>query len=100
MQQMVFIHPSSVLRRKMPEWVVYQELFETDTGKILMRGVTAIDPAWLPALNPGLCTLGEPLDKPSPRYCPNSGRVMATYGGTFGSQPSGPGHVLSTTDKI
>jgi len=86
MQQMVFIHPSSVLRRKMPEWVVYQELFETDTGKILMRGVTAIDPAWLPALNPGLCTLGEPLDKPSPRYCPNSGRVMATYGGTFGSQ--------------
>ena len=86
MQQLVFIHPSSVLRRKSPEWVVYQELFETDTGKILMRGVTEIDPTWLPALSPGLCTLGESLEKPSPRYCSTSGRVMATYTGTFGPQ--------------
>lgn len=86
MQQLVFIHPASVLRRKSPEWVVYQELFETDTGKILMRGVTGIDAAWLPALNPGLCTLGEPLDKPTPRYCSASGRVLATYTGTFGPQ--------------
>ena len=86
LQQPAFIHPASVLRKAAPEWLVYQELFETNAGKVLMRGVTEVDPSWLPTLVPAMCTLGAPLDTPPPRYCPATGRVLATYRGTFGPQ--------------
>jgi len=83
MEQQVFIHQTSVLRQASPTWVVYQELFETK-DKIVMRGVTEISPEWLPTFCPGLCSLGAPLESPSPRYCSSSGRVLASFQGTFG----------------
>ena len=86
MEQSCFIHPSSVLRKTAPEWLVYQELFETSAGKILMRGVSTIDPSWLPTFCPGLCTLGVILETPAPRYCSKTGRLLASYRGTFGPQ--------------
>lgn len=33
----VFLHSTSVLRKDMPEWVVYQEIYETN--KTYMRGL-------------------------------------------------------------
>ena len=60
------MHSSSVLRKESPEWVVYQEIYETN--KIYMRGVTAIDPEWLPTFAPGLCNMSEPLLDPPPWY--------------------------------
>jgi hypothetical protein len=33
-----------------------------------MRGVTAIEPEWLPKFAPTLCNLSEPLNEPPPRY--------------------------------
>merc|ERR1719228_1765879 len=84
MEQPVFIHQASVLTHAQPSWVVYQELFEISSSKIVMRGVTEINPEWLPIFCPGICTLGPPLDDPGPRYCPSTGRVMASYRGTFG----------------
>ncbi|THU55710.1 hypothetical protein C4D60_Mb11t09440 [Musa balbisiana] len=41
----VFIHPSSVLFRVNPKWVVYHSLMSTN--KHYMRNVIAIDPSWL-----------------------------------------------------
>ncbi|PVH39496.1 hypothetical protein PAHAL_5G518800 [Panicum hallii] len=41
----VYIHPSSVLFRVNPKWVVYQSLVSTD--KHYMRNVIAIEPSWL-----------------------------------------------------
>ncbi|PVV04493.1 hypothetical protein BB560_001013, partial [Smittium megazygosporum] len=41
----VFIHPSSALFNKKPEWVIYHELVMTT--KEYMREVTAIEPKWL-----------------------------------------------------
>ncbi|PVU93316.1 hypothetical protein BB561_003345 [Smittium simulii] len=41
----VFIHPSSALFNKKPEWVIYHELVMT--SKEYMREVTAIEPKWL-----------------------------------------------------
>lgn len=70
MEDPVFMHSSCVLRKTSPEWVVYQEIYETN--KLYMRGVTAIEPEWLPKFAPTLCTLSEPLIEPSPRsvlYC-------------------------------
>lgn len=43
--QVVYIHPSSALFNRQPEWVVYYELVLTT--KEYMREVTTIDPKWL-----------------------------------------------------
>ncbi|CAD1475900.1 unnamed protein product, partial [Heterotrigona itama] len=82
MEDPVFMHSSCVLRKTCPEWVVYQEIYETN--KMYMRGVTAIEPEWLPKFAPSLCHLGEPLTDPPPRYDPETGKVMCSMAGTFG----------------
>lgn len=66
MEEPVFMHSSCVLRKVSPEWVVYQEVYETN--KMYMRGITAIEPEWLPKFAPALCHLSEPLSDPPPRY--------------------------------
>lgn len=43
--QIVYIHPSSALFHRQPEWVIYHELVLTT--KEYMREVTTIDPKWL-----------------------------------------------------
>eukprot|EP00891_Asterochloris_glomerata_P002796 jgi/Astpho2/2796/Aster-00965 len=49
-QNAVFIHPSSALFQRQPDWVVYHELVLT--SKEYMREVCAIDPKWLVELAP------------------------------------------------
>jgi len=44
------IHPTSVLFKYPPEWVVFHEVLQT--SKTFMRDVIAIDPAWLYTLAP------------------------------------------------
>ncbi|CAG9791538.1 unnamed protein product [Diatraea saccharalis] len=82
----VHLHGMSILRKTIPEWVVYQELYETgeDNKKMIMRNVTAIEPEWLPVYVPQMCNLGEPLSDPEPRYDEKSGRVKCHFKGTFG----------------
>merc|ERR1719263_819193 len=43
--QQVYIHPSSALFNRNPEWVIYHELVMT--SKEYMREVLAIEPKWL-----------------------------------------------------
>ncbi|KAK2522757.1 hypothetical protein Q9233_010116 [Columba guinea] len=69
----VFIHPSSVLFRELPEFVVYQEIVETT--KLYMKGVSAVEPEWIPVLLPPYCHFGKPLENPPPSYCPETGRI-------------------------
>ncbi|KZC11400.1 putative ATP-dependent RNA helicase kurz [Dufourea novaeangliae] len=82
MEDPVFMLSSCVLRKSCPEWVVYQEIYETN--KMYMRGVTVIEPEWLPKFAPSLCQLGEPLTDPPPRYDTETGKVMCTMRGTVG----------------
>ena len=49
-QQPVYVHPSSSLYQRQPDWVIYHELVLTT--KEYMREVTAIDPRWLVELAP------------------------------------------------
>jgi ATP-dependent RNA helicase DHX8/PRP22 len=56
--QPVYIHPSSSLFNKNPEWVVYHELVLTT--KEYMRNVLAIDPKWLVELAPNFYKQGDP----------------------------------------
>ncbi|RWS04771.1 ATP-dependent RNA helicase DHX8-like isoform 1 [Dinothrombium tinctorium] len=56
--QVVYIHPSSALFNKQPEWVVYHELVLTT--KEYMREVTAIDPKWLVEFAPSFFKFADP----------------------------------------
>nr|XP_026258795.1 probable ATP-dependent RNA helicase DHX37 [Urocitellus parryii] len=70
----VFIHPSSVLFRELPEFVVYQEIVET--SKMYMKGVCTVEVQWIPALLPSYCQFDKPLEEPAPTFCPEQGRVL------------------------
>jgi ATP-dependent RNA helicase DHX8/PRP22 len=56
--QPVYIHPSSALFNKNPEWVIYHELVLTT--KEYMRNVLTIDPKWLTELAPNFYKQGDP----------------------------------------
>ncbi|CAJ1850627.1 unnamed protein product [Sphenostylis stenocarpa] len=56
--QSVYIHPSSALFQRQPDWVIYHELVMTT--KEYMREVTAIDPKWLVELAPRLFKAADP----------------------------------------
>jgi len=88
-QQVVYIHPSSSLFNRQPEWVIYHELVLTT--KEYMREVTAIDPKWLVEFAPKFFKTGDPtkLSKQKkqlrlePLYNkyeePNSWRISRAY---------------------
>ncbi|KAF0872071.1 DHX37 helicase, partial [Crocuta crocuta] len=77
----VFIHPSSVLFRELPEFVIYQEIVETT--KMYMKGVSAVEVQWIPALLPSYCQFDKPLEEPPPTYCPEKGRVLCHRASVF-----------------
>ena len=56
--QMVYIHPSSAVFQRHPDWVIYHELVLT--SKEYMRSVIAIEPRWLPELAPNYFTIVDP----------------------------------------
>ncbi|XP_025745492.1 probable ATP-dependent RNA helicase DHX37 isoform X1 [Callorhinus ursinus] len=77
----VFIHPSSVLFKELPEFVVYQEIVETT--KMYMKGVSAVEVQWIPVLLPSYCQFDKPLEEPPPAYCPEKGRVICHRASVF-----------------
>ncbi|KAF7991807.1 hypothetical protein HCN44_010608 [Aphidius gifuensis] len=82
MEDPVYMHSSCVLKKTLPEWIVYQEVYETN--KMYIRGITAIEPEWLPKFVPSLCHLSEPLVDPPPRYDDDTGKIICHMTGTFG----------------
>ncbi|XP_036215219.2 probable ATP-dependent RNA helicase kurz [Bactrocera oleae] len=87
MVEPVFMHSSSVLHTKLPEWVVYQEAYETQHGdgtKMYMRGITAIEPEWLLLYAPLLCNIRDIKEEPMPRYKEADGKVYCFVDATFG----------------
>lgn len=56
--QPVFIHPSSALFQRQPDWAIYHELVMTT--KEYMRECTLIDPKWLTELAPRFFKQADP----------------------------------------
>ncbi|KAL6191719.1 hypothetical protein ACLB2K_038109 [Fragaria x ananassa] len=56
--QLVYIHPSSVLFRRQPDWVTYNELVMTT--KEYMREISVIESKWLMELVPGFFKVTVP----------------------------------------
>jgi len=57
-QNPVYIHPSSAVFNKNPEWVIYHELVLTT--KEYMRNIMVIDPKWLIELAPAFYKKADP----------------------------------------
>ncbi|KAK3586402.1 hypothetical protein CHS0354_013106 [Potamilus streckersoni] len=83
LEEPVFIHPTSVLCKEKPHFVVYQNIVET--SKLYMKGVVAIEPEWLPVFAPNHCIFSKPLDEPSPTFDDVKGEVMCHMKSTFGN---------------
>lgn len=56
--QAVYIHPSSALFNRQPDWVIYHELILTT--KEYMRETTSIDPRWLVEFAPAFFKFSDP----------------------------------------
>jgi ATP-dependent RNA helicase DHX8/PRP22 len=56
--QPVYIHPSSALFQRQPDWVIYHELILTT--KEYMRECCIIEPKWLTELAPRFFKMGDP----------------------------------------
>jgi len=86
----VYIHPSSALFNKAPEWLIYHELVLTT--KEYMRSIMTIEPKWLVELAPKFYRQGDPkqmtkakrMEKIEPLYDrfnpPNSWRLSKRIG--------------------
>lgn len=87
MEEPVHMHSCSILKKKQPEWVVYQEVYETRNGddtKMFIRGITAIEPDWLLKFAPALCNFGKALEEPEPRYDADEDKIYCHVKATFG----------------
>lgn len=87
MEEPVHMHSCSILKKKQPEWVVYQEVYEIKNGdatKMFVRGITAIEPEWLLKFVPELCNYGSALDEPEPRYDAGEDKIFCHVKATFG----------------
>lgn len=56
----LWMHPTSILFKQMPKWVIFHEVVETGQGKAYMREVTEVDPEWLQELAPHFYTMKRP----------------------------------------
>lgn len=87
LEEPVFIHSSSVLKKKLPKWVIYQEVYETRNGestKLFIRGITAIEPEWLLMYVPRLCNIRSIKEDPLPKYNTDDGKIYCFVDATYG----------------
>ncbi|XP_053692686.1 probable ATP-dependent RNA helicase kurz [Sabethes cyaneus] len=85
-EEPVFIHTSSVHRKQDFEWVCYQEVYETMDGgttKMFIRGITVIEPEWLPQLVPSYCNVIV-QNEPEPTYDAAKDSIMCSVKATVG----------------
>ena len=106
LEEPIFMHSCSVLKKEQPEFVVYQEAFESrqsDSTKMFIRGITSIEPEWLVKFASTLCTIDKPLDEPAPTYNKELDKVMchvrATYGKSAWPIPMAEIEMLASVDK-
>ena len=86
----IFIHPSSVLFKQLPEYVCYVEMVET--SKLYMKGVSSIESSWLPIYLGSQCAFEKPVinetdqdyELKKPRFDSEKGIVVCHRESTFG----------------
>ena len=64
--------------------VVYMEI--SHTSKSYLKGITQIEPEWLPALCPTLTSMSKPLPFPPPKYDAAKDRMLCSVTPTYGDK--------------
>ncbi|XKL67300.1 hypothetical protein PGB90_002791 [Kerria lacca] len=83
LEHIIYINSSSILKKQQPEWIVYQEVYQMN-NKFYARGITSIEPEWLPEFAAPYCNISEPLKDPPPYFDKKSGRVKCYINSSFG----------------
>ncbi|XP_046374441.2 probable ATP-dependent RNA helicase DHX37 isoform X2 [Haliotis rufescens] len=78
----VYIHPTSVLFKQRPEFIVYQHIHET--SRIYMKGVVTVEAEWLPVFAPSYCVFSKPQEDPPPHYNAALGEVFCHMTSSYG----------------
>ena len=74
----IFIHPSSVLFKELPEFICYTEMVET--SKMYMKNVSSVDSSWLAVYCANQCTFAKPIINESEPDYENKKPSEATFG--------------------
>jgi ATP-dependent RNA helicase DHX37/DHR1 len=90
LEEPIFIHPTSILFKELPEFVCFVEIVET--SKMYIKGVCSIEAEWLPLFLNNQCTFEKPIvdeansdyERLKPRFDIHRGVVMCHRGSTFG----------------
>jgi ATP-dependent RNA helicase DHX37/DHR1 len=86
----IFIHPSSVLFKQLPEYICYVEMVET--SKLYAKGICSIDSSWLAQYLGNQCSFEKPIvneadneyESKKPRFDSKKGIVVCHRESTFG----------------
>lgn len=79
----VYLHPSSSLHTTAPPLVAYTEVLQA-AKRPYMLSATSVEAEWLSDVGPSLCTIGQALSDPPPRYDPDADDVIAVHPVTYG----------------
>jgi|TARA_X000000368_G_scaffold198547_1_gene156713 ATP-dependent RNA helicase DHX37/DHR1 len=79
----VFLHPSSALHKTASEFIVYNDLIQTQKRPYVV-GATRVEPSWLLQSDCLLEGMDRVLDDPIPRYAPNRDQVVCWVAPRFG----------------
>jgi ATP-dependent RNA helicase DHX37/DHR1 len=79
----VFLHPSSALHKTASEFIVYNDLIQTQKRPYVV-GATTVEPSWLLQSECLLEGMDRVLDDPIPRYAPNRDQVVCWVAPRFG----------------
>ena len=79
----VFLHPSSALHKSASEFIVYNDLIQTQKRPYVV-GATTVEPSWLLQSECLLEGMDRVLDDPIPRYAPNRDQVVCWVAPRFG----------------
>lgn len=83
LEEPIFLHPTSVVCKEAPAFVVYNEL--VNTSRIYMQRISAVEPTWLVRQAEALCTFSKPLSDPAPWYDQLGDEVMCWVTPNFGT---------------
>jgi ATP-dependent RNA helicase DHX37/DHR1 len=90
LEEPIFIHPSSVLFKELPEYVCYVEMAET--SRMYMKGLCSVESSWLPVYLPSQCKFEKPIigeadenyEAQKPRFDADRGVVVCHRESMFG----------------
>lgn len=83
------IHPSSVINKMAPEFVIFNLITMSGSGRRYMSNVTVLsNKSSLSTHGKQMCTFSAPLEHPSPYYDGDAGKIMCYATPTFGGDCS------------